>query len=78
MLGNYLEIKVSEHAVRRALQESELKAIIKEPKPLLSTKNIKARVQLAKRYKYWTKDDWKSVIWPDGPEINRFCSDWCT
>lgn len=80
MLENDLEIKVNEHTVRRALQEAGLKAREKVSKPFLSAKNVKTRLQFAKDYKIFTKEDWKQVIWSDETKINRFCSDgrsWC-
>jgi DDE superfamily endonuclease len=41
---------------------------------------IKARLEFARRHRYWTIEDWKRVIWSDETKINRFCSDgrsWC-
>jgi hypothetical protein len=71
---------VSDRTVRRALQEAGLGAQEKMEKPRLSPKNIKARLEFAKRHQCWTIDDWKRVIWSDETKINRFCSDgrsWC-
>jgi transposase len=75
-----LGIKVSDNTVRNALREAGLGAIEKETKPMLSSKNIKARLEFAKRHQNWTIDDWKRVIWSDETKINRFSSDgrsWC-
>ena len=79
-LRNKLDVKVSDRTVRRALQEAGLEAAEKEEKPKLSAKNIKARLEFAKRHQHWTVEDWKRVIWSDETKINRFCSDgrsWC-
>jgi len=57
-----------------------LHAAEKEKRPRLSKKNIKERLEFAKRYKDYTIDDWKRVIWSDETKINRFNSDgrsWC-
>src|SRR5215470_6613827 len=73
-------VEVSDLTVRRALQEAGLKAREKEAKPKLSAKNIKARLEFARRHRHWTVADWKRVIWSDETKINRFCSDgrsWC-
>jgi len=79
-LENNLGIKVCDRTVRNALREAGLEAVEKEAKPRLSPKNIKARLEFAKRHRHWTVDDWKHVIWSDETKINRFCSDgrsWC-
>jgi transposase len=73
-------LSISERTVRRALQENGLAAKEKEKKPRLSAKNIKERLEFARRHKHWTIADWKRVIWSDETKINRFCSDgrsWC-
>lgn len=74
-LQDELNIEVSDRTVRRTLQEAGLKAAEKEKKPKLSAKNIKARLEFAKRHQHWTIEDWKRVIWSDESKINRFCSD---
>jgi hypothetical protein len=51
--------------------------MVKPSKPLLSPKNVKARLAWAKAHKDWTIDDWKRVIWSDETKINRFGSDGC-
>lgn len=79
-LRNDLNVEASERAVRRCLQEAGLAAMEKENRSKLSTKNIKARLEFAKRHKDWTVADWKHIIWSDETKISRFCSDgrsWC-
>jgi hypothetical protein len=52
----------------------------KEAKPKISAKNIKERLNFARRHKDWTVEDWKRVIWSDETKINWFCLDgrsWC-
>src|SRR5262249_3442680 len=72
-LKNDLNIEVSDGTVRRTLNEAGLKAAEKVKKPKLSPKNIKARLEFAKRHKDWTVEDWKHVVWSDETKINRFC-----
>jgi transposase len=79
-LKDGLSVDVSERTVRRALQDAGMGAAEKESKPLLSAKNVKARLDFARRHKDWTVEDWKRVVWSDETKINRFCSDgrsWC-
>lgn len=79
-LENDVNVIVSDNTVRRALQEAGLDAVEKAKKPRLSSKNIRARLEFAKMYEFWTHDDWKRVIFSDESKINRFCSDgrsWC-
>jgi DDE superfamily endonuclease/Transposase len=75
MLKEELDIEASPMTVRRAFKEAGLGSIEKKPKPMLSAKNIKARLEFANLHKDWTVDDWKRVIWSDETKINRFCSD---
>jgi transposase len=70
-----LGVEVSASTIGRALQEAGMSAAEKKEKPMLSAKNIKARLAFAKKHKDWTIDDWKRVIWSDETKINRFCSD---
>lgn len=66
---------VSKWTVQRALHSTGFRAIEKKKKPLLSKKNIKARLEFVKRYEKWTTDDWSRVIWSDETKINRYCTD---
>jgi transposase len=73
-------VDVSDVTVCRALHRAGLHSRLKEKKPHLSKQNIKARLEFAKKYQYWTTDDWRRVIFSDESKINRFCSDgrvWC-
>lgn len=80
MVARLSEKKVSRQTVARILKKAGLKAMVKVKKPLLSKRNIKARLEFAKKHQYWTLEDWKRVIWSDETKINRFGSDgrkWC-
>jgi transposase len=79
-LRTELSVSVSDRTVCRVLVEAGLKSSPKVEKPLLSRKNIKARLEFAKRHQHWTAADWERVIWSDETKINRFNSDgrsWC-
>ena len=69
------KIPISRKTVARALNNAGLKAKEKKKKPLLSSKNIKARLEFAKKHQDWTVDDWKRVVFSDKTKINRFNSD---
>ena len=49
--------------------------MIKKKKPLLTVNHRRQRLDFARRYKEWTVEDWKRVIWSDETKINRFQSD---
>jgi transposase len=73
-------IKVSAQTVRNALQDAGMRGMVKQKKPLFKPRHIKARLEFARKYKDWTIDDWKRVVWSDETKINRFGSDgreWC-
>lgn len=61
--------------VRRALKDAGLKAAVRQKKPRLLPRHMKARYQFAQAHKDWTMDDWKRVIFSDETKINRFGSD---
>ena len=52
-----------------------MKALVKQKKPKLINRHVKARYEFAVKYKNWTLDDWKRVIFSDKTIINRFGSD---
>jgi transposase len=66
---------VSYQLVKNMLHEAGLRTVSKVKKPLLLPRHIKARLDFALKYKDWTIDDWKRVIWSDESKINRFGSD---
>lgn len=66
---------VSRWTVQRKLKDQNFQAIEKKKKPLLSKKNIKARLNFAKKYEHYTEEDWRKVIWSDETKINRYTTD---
>lgn len=66
--------------LRRAFREAGLVARVQQKKPLLAKKHILARLNFAHRYKNWTTDDWRRVIFSDETKVNLINSDgrsWC-
>ena len=74
-LGNKVGTSASVSTVRRALVECGIGTFVKPKKPLLSQKNVKARLEWAKAHVDWTIDDWKLAVWSDETKIARFGSD---
>ena len=48
---------------------------MKKKKPFLSIMYRKKCLSFALKYKEWTVEDWKRVIWSDETKINRTASD---
>lgn len=44
-------------------------------KPLISTKNARARLKFAQAHKDWSIGDWSRVLWSDESKFNLFSSD---
>jgi transposase len=66
---------VSSETVRRVLKKNSFKAVVKKKKPLLSSRHRQRRLAFALKYREWTVEDWKRVIWSDETKINRIGSD---
>src|SRR5712692_4371220 len=59
---------VSSQTVRNVLKKNSFKAVTKKKKPLLSAMDRKKCLAFALKYKEWTVEDWKRVIWSDGKQ----------
>lgn len=70
-----LELQASTWTVRRSLNKIGMVAAVKQKKPALSERNVKARLHFCRERKDWTIEDWKRVIWSDETKINRYQSD---
>lgn len=68
-----VDIHVS--TVKRRLQERNLNGRRPSQKPLISTKNRKARIEFAKRYELWTPEQWSEVLWSDESKFYLVSSD---
>jgi len=68
-------VSVHPNTVKNRLKETGLQGRVLVKKPLLLPRHIKARVEFAKQYQNWTKDDWAKVIWSDETKICLHGSD---
>jgi transposase len=74
-LREQFDIVVTPQTVRRNLRAQGMAAVEKTKKPILTRAQVKNRLQFAKAHQFWTKADWRRVIWTDETKINRFISD---
>jgi transposase len=74
-INTIISSPVSSETVRRVLRKNSFKAVVKKKKPFLSATHRKKRLNFALKYKEWTVEDWKRVIWSDETKINRIASD---
>jgi transposase len=68
------DIKISAQTVRNVLKKTPLIARIKVKKPYLSAKHRRQRMEFANKYKDWTVEDWRKVIWSDESKFEIFGS----
>ncbi|CAK9829579.1 Transposable element Tcb1 transposase, partial [Anthophora retusa] len=66
---------VSRTKVSRRLRDVGLFGRVSVKKPLISTKNQRARLQFAKNYQHWTVQYWKKVLFSDESKFKLFGSD---
>lgn len=66
---------ISARTVRRRLVDGGLFGRRPAKKPLLSKKNVKARLKFAQAHIHWTTDQWKKVVFSDESKFNLFKSD---
>jgi transposase len=62
-------LPISETTVRRRRSEAGLGSYIAVAKPGLRKENVVKRLEWAMRYKDWTAENWKRVIWSDESSI---------
>src|SRR5579859_783730 len=60
---------VSETTIQRQRSEAGLSSYIAAEKPGLRVENIAKRLEWAEKYRNWTAEDWKCVIWSDESSI---------
>lgn len=68
-------VDVSSRLIRRRLNDAGLFGRVSRKKPLLSKKNIKARLTFAKTHKNKNVQFWKRVLWSDETKVNRIGPD---
>ena len=73
--------EISRRTVQRRLHERNFKKCPKTKKPYVSSVNRRKRVNFAKRYRAWTVDEWKKVVWSDESPFVLRCQNrsyvWC-
>ena len=69
IINNKIDVPISEHTVRRRRSEAGLGRYIAATKPGLRLENVTKRLEWALRYKDWTIEDWKRIIWSDESSI---------
>ena len=74
-LNTILPNPVSTQIVCNTLKKNNLKAYIKKKKPLLTMYHRKLQLEFTLKYKEWTVENWKQVLWSDETKINCFSSD---
>ncbi|KAK3515289.1 hypothetical protein QTP70_013482 [Hemibagrus guttatus] len=67
-------VKVSVHdsTIRKRLGKNGLRGRVPRPKPLLSKKNIKARLNFARKHLDDPQDFWENTLWTDETKIELF------
>lgn len=69
------EDQLSARTIRHRLQHDfKLKAYRPAGKPKLSPKNIRDRLAFCRRYKNWTVDQWKQVLFSDETAVRQFAN----
>ena len=74
-INTFHAVHLTSKTVQRRLTDAGLLGRRPAKKPLVSPKNLRARLEFAKRYATWTVDDWRKVVWSDESKFNLFGSD---
>lgn len=61
--------KISVATVKRRLSEVGLNGRRPRKVPLLSRRNIRMRLEWARKHRHWTAADWEKVVWSDESNI---------
>lgn len=62
--------RMSCNTVKRRLKEVGLKSYVKKTKVLLNARQRKLRLEFCRKYKDWTVDDWRKVVFSDECNID--------
>ena len=57
-----LGMQVNSHTIKRVLYRAGLCLQTKVKKPHLSSKNVKARLELARVHEHWSVEGWSQII----------------
>jgi len=74
-LKSDLGIDISVESVRRIFWRNGLSSKTKRKKPILKKTHRKRRLAWAKKYRDFTVDDWRLVLWSDESKFQLFGSD---
>jgi len=66
---------ISAYTTHRGLKSAGMMAVTKKKMPFLSARHRRERMDWALKYKDYTVEDWKKVVWSDETKINRLGSD---
>jgi len=66
-----LQLTVSKDTIKRVLKERHIFNWRKKKRPALTKDNARARLLFCRKYKRWSVDDWKKVIWSDECSVER-------
>jgi transposase len=73
-LYDNIGVSICSDTIRNCLKNAGLRSFTKIKKPKLEKRHIKQRKKFARKYKSWTVEDLKRVIWSDETKINRIGS----
>jgi Transposase/DDE superfamily endonuclease len=68
-ITNLIDSNISHQTIMRRRSEADLESYVAVVKPGLRPENIAKRLEWALKYKDWTVEDWKKVIWSDESSI---------
>ena len=72
LLNNTREEPVSKKTVKRRLASNGLNGRVAVSKPLLRSQNERKRLLWAKKYRHYTFDDWKKVVFTDKSKVQFY------
>ena len=72
LLNNTREKPVSKNTVERRLASNGLNGRVAVFKPLLRSQNKRKRLLWAKKYKHYTVDDWRKVLFTDESKVQLY------
>ncbi len=65
-----VKVSVPDSTIRKRLGKNGLHGRVPRPKPLLSKKNIKARLSFARKHLDDPQDFWENTLWTDETKLN--------
>jgi transposase len=68
-IGNELNLDVTPRTIRNRLKDAKIMSRVAAKKPFISKANLNKRIAFAKKYKHWTPEDWKKVVFADESSV---------